>query len=1050
MINKSVVVVLGMHRSGTSAVAELLSSFGVDFGQNLIPAAQDNKRGFWEDRDFVEINERLLAELGTKWSGLATLSNPVSEELTTRACAFFKTKKSDSKYIGLKDPRHCRLVHFWHDIFVSENADVKYIYAIRHPNAVVSSLVKRNGYSETQAYLLWMSYVLDSYRNIEEYDYYVLNYEELLKDTKKIENQVKHYLGIESVTDSDVIDSSLSNYSGDESNNAIGMASLAEKIFQLVLSDDRESKLWDEVCSEYDRLYEQFSWHDATINKLALELEESISFSSRINNDVLELVNKNSELCSEIEQHKLFSEHLSSDLNSLKDELGAEIDKHKIFNEHLVNDIDVLNEQNLALANEVKSHKEFREKLSIDIKNLNEVISGLESDIEVKNDEIEWLTVDREQRISIMDGMTASKSWRYTAPFRNARRYVTSFSITLKGKLINSGLIKYLRRFKLIKQKLSLYISQLPDSRQNLLYSSGVTKNRHDLLFSDEHRAIANKSSSSEKLPEISISVVTYNNGRWFGKFLSSLLAQQYPINLIHLHFVDNGSTDDTVCKLNEAKSADHGFASFNVYERENLGFGAGHDYAFSQTNTELVLISNIDLEFEYDSLVEVVSFATSDAEDVACWELRQAPYEHPKFYDPLTFETAWCSHACILVRRSAYFNVGGYEEKIFMYGEDVELSYRFRSLGYRIKFIPSALVHHYTYEEAGEVKPLQFSGSTLANSYLRLRYGNFYDKLAIIPLQLALYLRGNSVPNCRDLVKRNIGLIFKNAPHFLKTIALKHTYFPFRGFDYEMIREGAFYELKTEVRKTESLPLVTIITRTYRGREFLLKECIASVINQTYPNIQHIIVEDGGDTMASLVGRVKEAYPSINIEFYGFEKKGRSYTGNQGLAKSKGKYCLFLDDDDLLFPDHVETLAYELLSNSKIGAAYSLAWAVSTDVNKEDSTYTEYNHFTLPLFYQEFSREVLLKHNYIPIQAILFKRSLFEEVGGFEEDMDYLEDWNLWTKYGLISEFKFVPKTTSMYRIPNSQQQSEERSALLDSAYETAISKQKEMKVVA
>ena len=68
---------------------------------------------------------------------------------------------------------------------------------------------------------------------------------------------------------------------------------------------------------------------------------------------------------------------------------------------------------------------------------------------------------------------------------------------------------------------------------------------------------------------------------------------------------------------------------------------------------------------------------------NVASWELRQAFSEMPKYYDPVTLETNWSSHACILIKREVYEKVGGYDKNIFMYAEDVEFSYRLRSQGY-------------------------------------------------------------------------------------------------------------------------------------------------------------------------------------------------------------------------------------------------------------------------------------------------------------------------------------------------------------------------------
>ncbi|MCD8542702.1 MAG: hypothetical protein LRY69_04670, partial [Gammaproteobacteria bacterium] len=69
----------------------------------------------------------------------------------------------------------------------------------------------------------------------------------------------------------------------------------------------------------------------------------------------------------------------------------------------------------------------------------------------------------------------------------------------------------------------------------------------------------------------------------------------------------------------------------------------------------------------------------------------------------------------------------------IFMYGEDVELSYHFIDTGWDVKYCPFAVVWHYTYKQAGEFKPVQFVRSLSANALLKLRYGNLNSILASV-----------------------------------------------------------------------------------------------------------------------------------------------------------------------------------------------------------------------------------------------------------------------------------------------------------------------------
>jgi GT2 family glycosyltransferase len=470
------------------------------------------------------------------------------------------------------------------------------------------------------------------------------------------------------------------------------------------------------------------------------------------------------------------------------------------------------------------------------------------------------------------------------------------------------------------------------------------------------------------------------------------------------------------------------------------LGFGAGHDRAIRDGNSEYCLVTNLDLEFAPNSLCDVLRVALSDTDGaVASWELRQIPYEHPKYYDPVTLETHWSSHACILIRRNAYNKVGGYDPYIFMYAEDVELSYRFRSYGYVLKYVPAAVVSHFTYDSAGQVKPLQFSGGTIGNIYIRLRYGSTADRLAGLSLYLARIILPSPFDGARSLLLKNAFKLLSRLPHFLRGKGDVPAYFPLRGFDYEVARDGAFYEVQP-CAATEATPLVTVITRTYKGRSMFLEQAVQSVFNQTYPAIELLVVEDGGDSQQALVTSLAERAPSgCRVRFLSNEKLGRSAAGNAGLAAAAGRFLMFLDDDDLLFADHVEMMVSALSLDPTLSAAYALSIEVHTQVDLAMSRYVEDAFHTPAVFRQEWDYDVLLDHNFIPIQAILFKRELYEQRGGFDTELDQLEDWNLWLRYGYGNRFVYVPKTTSLFRTPADHQIRSARHALLHNDYYAA-----------
>jgi hypothetical protein len=146
-----------------------------------------------------------------------------------------------------------------------------------------------------------------------------------------------------------------------------------------------------------------------------------------------------------------------------------------------------------------------------------------------------------------------------------------------------------------------------------------------------------------------------------------------------------------------------------------------------------------------------------------------------------------------------------------------------------------------------------------------------------------------------------------------------------------------------------------------------------------------------------------------------------------------------------VLFADHVEVLL-QAARDAGTAAAYGLAWEARTRIaDREAARFEEVSLATR--HHQRFDRMALWHHNYLPIQSVLFHRRLYERHGGFDEGMDQLEDWNLWTRYSLEDDFVLVEKTTSKYRVPADAGEAARRQAALDAAYREAVRRQHAMR---
>ena len=178
-----IIVVLGMHRSGTSAITYSLKLIGVGLGDNLHPAGFDNPKGFWEDRECLEINEKLLNHLGSAFDRLdfaweCARNNSSIDALKSDAKQLIIRKLNENDGLwGFKDPRTCRLLSFWREVFDSVGCEVNYVIAIRNPLSVASSLASRNRTPFEKSYFLWLQHMLpavigsaDSHRLVVDYD----------------------------------------------------------------------------------------------------------------------------------------------------------------------------------------------------------------------------------------------------------------------------------------------------------------------------------------------------------------------------------------------------------------------------------------------------------------------------------------------------------------------------------------------------------------------------------------------------------------------------------------------------------------------------------------------------------------------------------------------------------------------------------------------------------------------------------------------------------------------------------------------------------------
>ncbi|MND52450.1 hypothetical protein D3C80_434630 [compost metagenome] len=194
-------MVLGPHRSGTSALSGVLSHLGGDLPKTLMSAGEGNAEGYFESVRVMAFNDRLLNALGSDWKDLSPLdpgstTAQVFEGLMSEAVQVLQEEFSAARLPLLKDPRICRFVGFWSEAFSRAGYEPLYIHTHRNPLETAQSLQKRDGIPIELGLLIWLRHVLDAEAATRGRTRVFTNYKALLEDWRAQIAQMEQTLGL--------------------------------------------------------------------------------------------------------------------------------------------------------------------------------------------------------------------------------------------------------------------------------------------------------------------------------------------------------------------------------------------------------------------------------------------------------------------------------------------------------------------------------------------------------------------------------------------------------------------------------------------------------------------------------------------------------------------------------------------------------------------------------------------------------------------------------------------------------------------------------------
>jgi hypothetical protein len=196
------ILVLGMHRSGTSALTRILNLSGAALPDRLVEPSQTmNETGFWEPREVVDFHDEVLAAAGSAWDDV--LGFPTAWFESTAAAAF-RDRLDDiigrefggASLLVVKDPRLCRLLPLWRPVLAARGLAPLAVIPIRNPLEIAASLEKRDGFGEGKSLLLWLGHFLAAEYATRDLPRCFVSYESVLSDGPAVVRQIGSALEI--------------------------------------------------------------------------------------------------------------------------------------------------------------------------------------------------------------------------------------------------------------------------------------------------------------------------------------------------------------------------------------------------------------------------------------------------------------------------------------------------------------------------------------------------------------------------------------------------------------------------------------------------------------------------------------------------------------------------------------------------------------------------------------------------------------------------------------------------------------------------------------
>jgi hypothetical protein len=386
---RTAVLVVAMHRSGTSALSRTLNLLGCDASPNQMPADEFNASGYWESRPIYELNEKILSSGGAGWAEWLEFNpnwfrSSAMDRYRDRAVACVDAEFGKSNLFVIKDPRLSLLMPFWRTVFDSMGIEPVVIHTLRNPIEVARSLESRDKFLPSKGVLLWLRYTLEGERGTRGLRRFFTTYDDLMDDYVGFIERSQESLGLFWPRNSEKLRRELSTFLADglrhhrESGKSLRSLSYAAKWVETTYDviknfaangeSDAGRAMLDAVHAEFTAaghalgaIVKENDERFAQIGQLKRESEESSTRKAELEQVVAEANSRQDAIKVEQAATEAKAAAALQRSNALEKEKAALEEQHRVAQQER----EALRQKTQALENAVAQSRQQRDEMKV-------------------------------------------------------------------------------------------------------------------------------------------------------------------------------------------------------------------------------------------------------------------------------------------------------------------------------------------------------------------------------------------------------------------------------------------------------------------------------------------------------------------------------------------------------------------------------------------------------------------------------------------------------------------------------------------------------------